>query len=348
MYISDNIQEQEQNKRLTKPASSYIGGARQSALSQQLVSAALSRNVAYIETKQSDEDDDDITISDLVRLQRNKAKKEKKSSTVKVDSPWSLSLVYLQAGSFTEATAIKAAVKRRAKTPNATNPWSIIRNVKYLTMDSILLANCVMAIYRHELNTQKSLKSANAATIAVILESDYNHIAIALLEDILVIPTSGLYNAFEALFTSYPDVIGIWDQYSLIREKLRDQAVNATWPTASLTGYCIKYNMANKCNDVNCKYRNECWFCFSTNHPACKCPNNPVRFKDKYPTKRGGYDRGRGNYGNFNPRVYQDYSQASTQPSNPPPNQPPNAPNSSSSQPPPAKSNSARFNKNRQ
>ena len=106
--------------------------------------------------------------------------------------------------------------------------------------------------------------------------------------------------------------------------------------------------MANRCNDINCKYRNQCWFCHSDDHPACKCPGNPVRLRDRPPPRGGRFGRGRGgNYGGFNPRTYNDYSQPSSQPPNGPPNQP-NTTDSSSSQPPQSKSNRTRFNKSSQ
>ena len=47
----------------------------------------------------------------------------------------------------------------------------------------------------------------------------------------------------------------------------------------------------NKCADSSCKYNHLCWFCLKA-HPACKCPSNPVRFKDTpYPYRKKGQSR---------------------------------------------------------
>ena len=333
VYTTHNIQEKAQNQRLTRPHS-----ASQNSESP-LFSGVKHSHRQPLPNLNSN------PPSDLQLIHQQKIKKLKKESRIGIDSPFSLGLVYLQTGSFDRASFIKAAVRRRAKQPNASTSFSAIKHEKYLDLDNILIVNIIFKLYEHEIDYQRSIKQCDVEPDkVVVLIMNYNEISKAVVEDALILPPEVLYSTFDALLTTYPELIGLWDQYKVVRPSLPSQVPPHQQTIRNLTGFCLKYNMANKCDGTSCKYNNSCFICLSTEHPAVKCPKNPVKWKGQH--NYGNYSRGRrGGYNNHGRRGgYHRNSYGSdsnySQPQTPydQNNQPPNTNNKDS--------NRARFNKN--
>ena len=243
-----------------------------------------------------------VVQSDLQLIQAQKVKKLKKEAKLGVDSPMGLALVYLQTDSFDRSAFIKAAVRRRAKQPNSNSSFSIIRQPKYLEFDNILIINLICKMYEHEIDFQRAQNVCAVETDRItVLIMDYGEISKAIIKDAFIVPPEILFPTFEALFTAYPQLIGLWTEYEAIRPRLPTQAREENLSLRNLTGFCLKYNMADKCNDVACKYRNDCFICLSSEHPAVRCNKNPVRWKDNDSYHRGGgYRRGGKGRGGYN------------------------------------------------
>eukprot|EP01084_Bolivina_argentea_P004373 8317_1 len=220
--------------------------------------------------------------SDLHRLNKNRDKKFKKNISTSIQSSLTLGLKYLTTNDPSKAAMNEKAILLRCTKPETTSFDNILKTDNIIIYDYPLLIADIRALYEHEIDALKTNGNRKRATL---LAEERRSLMDTLAEDALLIPVTSLQKTFRALFTKHPNVFGVLNEYNLLRSGQIAQAQNQNYSIANVTGFCLKWNFKNKCDNNNCGRRHYCFLHGDSlqSHSGVKCNRNPARWKDFKP-----------------------------------------------------------------